>query len=77
MILCVGTSGSGKTSLLKVLQEKCHKEAPPAQKPKKEASKKGSKAIVDPPIAETRYPATISTVGTDLITLPGKGKYFL
>ena len=76
MILCVGTSGSGKTSLLKVLQQKCVKEAggPPKQSPK---SKSKGKGATEEPIPETRFPATISTVGTNILTLPGKGKVSL
>ena len=75
MILCVGTSGSGKTSLLKVLQQKCVKEAG-GPKPSQE-SKKASKGATEEPIPETRFPATISTVGTNILTLPGKGKVSL
>ena len=74
MILCVGTSGSGKTSLLRILQQKCVKEAQTNQPPK---TKNVSKGAVEEPIAETRFPATISTVGTDLLTLPGKGRVSL
>ena len=73
MILCVGASGCGKTSLLKILKQKCVKDNLDDQESKK-SDKKGSD---EPQIPETRYPAAISTVGTDILTLPGKGIHFL
>ena len=70
MILCVGASGCGKTSLLKILKEKCLKENVRSQV---STAKDDKKAADEPQIPDTRYPASISTVGTDILTLPGKG----
>ena len=70
MILCVGSTGCGKSSLLKLLQQKSQseyikatagKEDPNANKP-------------NPDLPPDYIPSTISTVGTDLITLPAKPK---
>ncbi len=69
MILCVGASGCGKTSLLKILKQKCVKENSTNQ----ETAKDKKKASDEPQIPDTRYPAAISTVGTDILTLPGRG----
>ena len=73
MILCVGASGCGKTSLLKILKQKCVKENLANQ----ETGKDVKKAFDEPQIPDTRYPAAISTVGTDILTLPGKGISFV
>ena len=72
MILCVGASGCGKTSLLKILKQKCVKENLDNQ----ESGKDGKKVSDEPEIPDTRYPAAISTVGTDILTLPGRGIYY-
>ena len=69
MILCVGASGCGKTSLLKILKQKCVQENASNQ----ENGKDAKKADDEPQIPDTRYPAAISTVGTDILTLPGRG----
>ena len=72
MILCVGASGCGKTSLLKILKQKCVKENLANQ----ESAKDDKKLSDEPQIPDTRYPAAISTVGTDILTLPGRGIYY-
>jgi hypothetical protein len=54
------------------LKQKCVKDNLDDQESKK-SDKKGSD---EPQIPETRYPAAISTVGTDILTLPGKGIHF-
>ena len=72
MILCVGASGCGKTSLLKILKQKCVKENTSST----ETGTDAKKASDEPQIPDTRYPAAISTVGTDILTLPGKGTNF-
>lgn len=69
MILCVGASGCGKTSLLKILKQKSIKE----NASNVEGGKDAKKASDEPEIPDTRYPAAISTVGTDILTLPGRG----
>ena len=71
MILCVGASGCGKTSLLKILKQKCVQENAGNQ----EGGKDAKKTEEEPQIPDTRYPAAISTVGTDILTLPGRGIY--
>ena len=73
MILCVGASGCGKTSLLKILKQKCVQENAGNQ----EGGKDAKKTEEEPQIPDTRYPAAISTVGTDILTLPGRGIYSL
>ena len=73
MILCVGASGCGKTSLLKILKQKCVQENGGSQQGGKDAKKTED----EPQIPDTRYPAAISTVGTDILTLPGRGLYIL
>ena len=112
MILCIGTTGCGKSSLLKLLQQKCQQEfvkattgkdsddvASAAQGTSKvcialyckiisegkedrgnsneklKFQGKGNKkdnTVKSPSPPEGYIPAMISTVGTDLITLPVK-----
>ena len=57
MILCVGASGCGKTSLLKILKQKCVKENLANQ----ETGKADKKPSDEPQIPAPRHPAAIST----------------
>ena len=66
-ILCVGTTGCGKTSLLRILQQKCQNDYV-----KLATGKDPPAEPTDSHVPEGYIPSTIPTVGTDLMTLPVK-----
>ena len=75
MILCVGVTGSGKTMLLRQLQERGQNLLNSAAKPETPPTAKAAAAaaaaadVIKPPLKISTAQTSVPTIGTDLITL--------